>query len=621
MNNSESIKLAFEHYQAGNLQQAELLYTEILKIQPDNVHALYFLGVICYQLEKYDLSTVYFKQVIHLDPNNAGTYINLGDSLREKWELDEALASYQKALQLNPSLFEAYIHLGDTFYKKHQFDEAITYYQKALQFDQNDTYIYNVLGNALQEKGEISKAITCYKNALRLNPGYDKAYNNLGGALTESGQLDEAELCYRRAIQIRPKNSLAFQSLLNTMLYNSRHDVQTIFPEYLNFAKQFEKPLSFTISPHANKSDVIRTLKIGYVSPDFRRHAVSYFIEPVIIAHNRKHFEVFCYSNSLKHDEVTKRIQGYADQWRNIAGMSDEQAADLIRKDSIDILVDLAGHTANNRILLFARKPAPVQVSWIGYLATTGLSTMNYKIVDNYTDPVGKTEQFHTEKLLRLPECFLCYLPDRESPDVGSLPSLSTGHVTFGSFNNFIKMTSEVLKLWARILDKLPHSRLILKGTSFRDKTTCQYVKDMFIRRDIAAERITLQAFDPSPKHLESYNLIDIGLDTFPFNGLTTTCEAMWMGVPVVTLSGTTYASRGGVSLLSNVGLKDLIAKTHDEYISIAVNLAKDSKRLEWIRKHLRDIIKCSPLCDAEKFTANLETFYHKIWETWCKSV
>ena len=242
--------------------------------------------------------------------------------------------------------------------------------------------------------------------------------------------------------------------------------------------------------------------------------------------------------------------------------MSDEEVTELIQKDEIDILVDLAGHTANNRILVFARKPAPIQISWIGYLATTGLSTMDYKIADNYTDPPGKTEQFYTEKLMRLPESFLCYLPDKDSPEVGPLPALSTGHITFGSFNNFAKVTSEVFALWAKILNELPDSRLILKGKSFRDKTTCQYAINMFTQRGIAAERITLQPSDPSPKHLESYNLVDIGLDTFPFNGAATTCEAMWMGVPVITLAGTAYHSRVGVSLLSNVGLPELIAKT-----------------------------------------------------------
>jgi predicted O-linked N-acetylglucosamine transferase (SPINDLY family) len=405
------------------------------------------------------------------------------------------------------------------------------------------------------------------------------------------------------------------------MNYNCRYDAQTLAAEHLKFGKQIIEALSFDTPSYNNQRILNRRLRIGYVSPDFRRHPVTYFIEPVIIAHNREHFEVLCYSNSLKHDEVTIRIQEHADQWHNIVGMSDDEVTELIRRHEIDILVDLTGHTASNRILVFARKPAPIQISWIGYLATTGLSTIDYKIVDNYTDPPGKTERFYTEKLRRLPESFLCYLPDKDSPDVGPLPALSIGHITFGSFNNFAKVTSEVFTLWSKILHELPNSRLIMKGKSFYDKTTCQYAISMFTQRGIASERITLQTSDPSPKHLESYNLVDIGLDTFPFNGATTTCEAMWMGVPVITLAGDAYHARSGISLLSNVGLQELVAKTSDEYISIAIHLAKDLKRLQSLREHLRDMMTYSPLCDVKRFTANLELCYREIWETWCKSV
>jgi predicted O-linked N-acetylglucosamine transferase (SPINDLY family) len=405
------------------------------------------------------------------------------------------------------------------------------------------------------------------------------------------------------------------------MNYNSRHNPQDIFSEHLAFAKKFAEPLSSAVSLHTNERNPNRRLRIGYCSPDFRRHAVAYFIEPVLAAHNGEHFEIFCYSLVRIQDEVTKRIQGQTDQWRSMAGMSDEDAAELIRKEGIDILVDLAGHTAGNRILLFARKPAPVQVSWIGYFATTGLSTMDYKIVDGYTDPTGKTEQFYTEKLIRMPESFLCYLPDRESPEVRPLPALSAGHVTFGSFNNFAKVTPEVFTLWARVLQELPGSRLILKGSSFSDETTRQYARNMFQERGISAERITLQSWDPSPKHFASYHQVDIGLDTFPFNGATTTCEAMWMGVPVITLEGTAYHSRAGVSLLSNVGLPELIATTEDEYTGIAVHLASDIEKLDLLRKGLRDRMSHSPLTDAERFTANLELCYRKMWEDWCTNM
>ena len=436
----------------------------------------------------------------------------------------------------------------------------------------------------------------------------------------DRGQHNEAETYFKRALQINPDISITLSNLLFNMNYNSRYKPQDIFSEHLLFAKKFAGPLSSAILPLTNEPSATRRLRIGYLSPDFKRHAVAYFTEPVLAAHNREHFEIFCYSLVPTQDEVTKRIQKYSDQWRSIVGISDEDAAILICNDKIDILIDLAGHTAHNRILLFARKPAPIQVSWIGYLATTGLSTIDYKIVDGYTDPPGKTEQFYTETLIRLPESFLCYLPDKYSPEVGPLPAMSTGHITFGSFNNFAKVTPEVITLWARVLNELPGSHLILKGKSFSDETTCQYAINMFTQRGISAERITLQSWDPSPKHFASYNQVDIGLDTFPFNGATTTCEAMWMGVPVITLAGTAYHSRSGVSLLSNVGLPELIAETHDEYTGIAINLASDIEKLQLLRKSLRDRMSHSPLTDAKRFTANLETCYRKMWENWCNS-
>ena len=300
--------------------------------------------------------------------------------------------------------------------------------------------------------------------------------------------------------------------------------------------------------------------------------------------------------------------------------MSDEKAAESIRNDGIDILVDLAGHTGNNRILLFVRKPAPVQVTWIGYLATTGLSSIDYRIADMYTDPPGMTEHFFTEKLLQLPESFVCYLPDKDSPNFSKLPALTAGHITFGSFNNFARISHEVISVWSKILQTVPNSRLILKAFNFYDSTTRQNIIDMFTQRGISSERIVLLPWEKSPKHLESYNLVDIGLDTFPCNGGVTTCEAFWMGVPVITFAGTAYDSRVGISLLSNIGLPDLVAKTPDEYISIAVNLAKDLNRLQSLREKLRDMMSHSPLCDAKRFIDNLENAYRRIWENWCQS-
>lgn len=553
-----------------------------------------------------------------LNNQEAARLCDKGAILQGKGLIDAAIVHYQKALELDPNHAIALYNLASVYHKKGQLERAMINYQKSLRLHPN-SYACNNLGVILQERGELNEAITFYKNALKLDPKYDNAYANLGSALLETGQLDEAESCCRTANQQNPDNLVPHENLLNIMLYRSQYDAQTVFFEHLNFAKKFADPLSLAVSPYTNERTPSRRLKIGYISPDFRKHSVAYFIEPILASHNKDHFEVFCYSDVIKRDEVTWRLRGYAEHWEDISGLPDGRAAELISKDGVDILVDLAGHTAHNRLLVFARKPAPVQVSWIGYPATTGLSAMDYKIVDGYTDPPGPTERLYTEKLIHLPQSFLCYLPDKDSPRVESLPALKAGYITFVSFNNFIKVSSEVILLWAKILRAIPKSRLVMKAKSLSDKKVCNHVINMFAKEGISTERIKLLPQKPSTKeHLSLYNKADIGLDTFPYNGATTTCEALWMGVPVITLAGKTHASRVGTSLLSNVGIPEFIAKTYDEYLSVAVNLAGDLKRLQTLHESLRDMMERSPLTDAKKFIINLETSYRSIWEKWC---
>jgi protein O-GlcNAc transferase len=613
------------------------------------------IGASLQRKGKLDEAITYYEKAIQLNPTYAGTYNDLGNLFHDKRNIDEAIACYQKALNLNPNFTAAHYNLGDSFQDKGQLDEAIKCYQRAIELDPRFAYAYNNLAIALKDKGQIDEAIICYKKAIALNPNlvnaiyglanalqdkgqldeaieyYQKAlqhdsnhiraYTNLGHVFQSRGQLDKAETYYRRAMEIKPDDLIPHQALLMLMNYNPNHNAQAIFSEHLRFAKQHAQLLR-SATQHSNDCSPARRLRIGYVSPDFRKHSVAYFVEPVIASHNREHFEVFCYSNSLVIDEVTRRIQEYSDQWKTIVGMSDDNAATLIRNDKIDILIDLAGHTANNRILVFARKPSPIQVSWIGYPATTGLSTIDYKIVDNYTDPAGVTEQFYTEQLIRMPESFLCYLPDSESPEVGNLPLLETEHITFGSFNNFPKMTAKVISLWTQILKAVPGSYIVLKAKSFFDRMTRQYVTDMFAREGIEGYRIKLFSWLPSTKeHMNLYNQVDIALDTFPYNGTTTTCEALWMGVPVITLAGNSHASRVGESLLSTVGLKELVAHTCEEYIETAVTLAKDVQRLQYLRENLRNTIAKAPLTDARRFTVQLENCYHSMFEAWCQSV
>jgi protein O-GlcNAc transferase len=602
----------------GNLDEAIACFQKALQLDPVIPNTYYNLGRILKKRGELDKAMACFVKALKIDPQNAEAYNNLGRSLREKGDLDKAIACFQKALQINPDYVDACNNLGVSFQEIGQKDQAIAIFKKAIQLNPDFADAYNNLGISYFHKGQLGDAITCYQKALQLNPSMYTVFSNLGNVLKDKGQIDEAESLFRRAVYSTMDFSLAYSNLLLIMQYNIKHDAGAIYTEHRKFSEKYEKPLFSATAPHTNNRDVSRRLRVGYVSPDFRSHSVAHFIEPVLISHDREFAEVFCYSNSAVKDEVTERIQGHTDQWRNIVGMTDEEAAEHIRKDEIDILIDLAGHTAGGRLLMFARKPTPVQVSWIGYPATTGLSAIDYKIVDNYTDPPGMTEEFYTEILVRLPESYLCYLPDKDGPAVEKLPLSLKGHITFGSFNHYAKVSPEVVDVWTNILQSVPDSHLIMKAKSFIDSATCQHLQSIFEQKGITPDRIELLSWASSMReHLELYNRVDIGLDTFPYNGTTTTCESMWMGVPVITLAGNMHVSRVGVSLLSNVGLPELVAGTKDEYLSIAVNLAQDLQRLQFFRKNLREMMRRSPLCNTKRFTADLEKCYRMMWETW----
>lgn len=653
MHIDKAVRSAFEQYNNGNIEQAEAICKKILKKKHSNVDALNLLGMISYLKQDYSASADYIETALRYDTsnfqllNNLGTAYkaekklddaincyrkalllnplsaaannNLGSVLQEKRDVDGAMECYQAALRLDPQYADAYFNLGTALRVKGRIDEAIAHYQKALHFNPNFVEAYNNLGVDFKERGNLREALIYFQKVLELRPSFAEAYNNIGSILGDQGKLGDAEGYYRRALQLNPDFAVCHSNLLLSMNYSTHHDNRTIYQEHLNFANQFAVPLSSGIPAHTNECTSDRPLRIGYVSPDFRRHSVNYFVEPVLEAHNRDHFEVFCYSDVISPDEVTGRMQTYPLQWRDIVGMPDGQVASLVRADKIDILVDLAGHTAHNRILLFARKPTPVQVTWLGYPNTTGLSTVDYRIVDNFTDPPGVTDPFYSEKLVRMPESFLCYNPERESPEIGPLPSLQAGHITFGSFNIISKVTPEAAAIWSHILKEVPYSKLLLKAKSLFDKGTREYLGELFHQQGITPERLIFKFHTASYKeHLAMYNDIDIALDTFPYNGTTTTCEALWMGVPVVTLAGDRHASRVGMSLLSNIGIPELIAETGDAYVEIATDLARNTGKLRFLRAELRSMLTRSPLSDTERFTKHLEQLYREMWQTYC---
>jgi predicted O-linked N-acetylglucosamine transferase (SPINDLY family) len=583
---------------------------------PEEAQRLYQLGNAFRAQGQTDQAIAHYERALSLHPDFAEAHNNLGLALAARGRIDQAIAHYERALSLHPDYAKAHNNLGLALAARGRIDQAIAHYERALSLNPDDALAHNNLGNALRARGQTDQAIAHYERALSLNPDDALAHHNLGSVLMLQGRIDLAFPHYERALSLWPDNVAAYHSLLLILNYATDKDPAAVYAAHLDFARRWEAPLAEFIQPPANDLSRERRLRIGYVSCDFRQHSVGYFIEPVLAHHDHDRFEIFCYSNHLQEDEITERLKSHVDHWRRLVGLSDEQVANQIRADQIDILVDLNGHIGSNRLLVFARKPAPIQVTWLGYPNTTGLSAMDYRLTDRFADPPGMTEHLHSEKLIRLPECFSCYQPPRDAPEVSRLPAREKGYVTFGSFNNMAKITPEVIAVWVRILQSIPGSRLTLKNPALGGNAMQQTVRKTFTESGITPERLELLGHDPSPRaHLERYRSIDIGLDPFPYNGATTTCEALWMGVPVVTLAGQTHAGRVGVSQLSNLGLTEFIGNTTEEYVAIAVRLARDLDRLSPLRAELRSRMAASPLMEAQRFTKNLERAYREMWD------
>ena len=536
-----------------------------------------------------------------------------------------AVDSYRETLELEPGDPRIWCNFGAELDAIGQAEEAELAYRRALELDPALAQAWYNLGRLLQLEWQVTESERCYRvaaahvDANANRPLWLLIHRNWGLLLYNQGRPREAVALYREALAEYPQAADLVSNLLLTMLYDERCTQAESFAEHLAYAQRFEAPLRADWLPHANSREPGKRLKIGYVSPDFRAHSVAFFIEPVLAHHDPEQIDVYCYYSHSILDEVTLRLKSLVQHWRDISAISDDEAAKQIREDGIDILVDLAGHTAEGRLQIFARKPAPVQATWLGYPCTTGLSAMDYRISDAHADPIGMSEPYYSETVYRLPDTFDCYAAPRHAPQVGALPALAQGGITFGSFNNLAKLSREVRTLWAQVLLSVPGSRLFLKTAALTDAATRQRLTDDFASHGIGGERLIFASRDTThTEHLNRYNQIDIGLDPFPYNGVTTTFEAMWMGVPVVTLSGNSFYSRMGVSMLTNLRMADLIADTPEDYVKIAARLAGDLGRLKALRAGLRLRLANSLLTDANRFTRNLEKAYREMWANWC---
>ncbi|MEI6560438.1 MAG: tetratricopeptide repeat protein, partial [Rhodospirillaceae bacterium] len=543
----------------------------------DFPEALVNLGMVRRAQGRMDDSVACFEQALHLLPAYPDALNSLGLTLHAMGRTAEAIARYRDALGLRPDFADALNNLGLTLHALGDLEAAVSSYRQAVRCRAGFADALTNLGNALRDMGQVGEALACHHEALRAEPGSVAALNNLGGVLREQGRIDEAVAQYRQSLVLRPDYGDALSNLLFALNGLDTLTPEALFEEHRRLGAELEaRALAGVTCPaHTSHRDPERRLRIGYVSPDFRFHSVSQFLLPLLAAHDRAAVEIFCYAGVMVPDAMTERLRGHAEHWLTTVGLSDEALAARIRADGIDILVDLAGHTAHNRLPVLARRPAPVQVSWLGYPNTTGLRSIGYRFVDAVTDPGGTADALATETLIRLDGGFLCYGPPEEAPEPAPPPCLDRGVVTFGSFNNLSKLQESTLETWAAQLLRLPRARLLLKGQAFADAGSCALIRERFARRGIEGGRIDLVARIPDAAgHLGAYGRIDIALDSFPYNGTTTTCEALWMGVPVVTLLGDRHAGRVGASLLGRLGLDELIGRDRDHYQEIAVALA-----------------------------------------------
>ncbi len=600
----------------GMVDEAIGCYRQAIQLKPDYSEAHNNLGGVFRDLGRFDEAIACFRHAIRLKPDSAEPHSNLANALNDKGELDAAITSHRHAIRLKPDYAEAHNNLGSVLSTLGRFDEAIASFRQAISLKPNFAEAHNNLGSAMKDVGQPDEAIASYQEAIRLEPDYAETHSNLGSALTAIGRLDEAIASYHEAIRLRPHYAKLHSNLVLALHYHPGYDAAMIFQESRRWNQQHAEPLGKLIQPHTNDRNSGRRLRIGYVSPGFGDHPVGWFLLPLLANHDHQCVEVFAYAQVPAPDKMTRRLQTHTDAWRNLVGVSDAQAADLIRQDSIDVLVDLALHTANNRLPIFAHKPAPVQVTYLAYSGSSGLTTMDYRLSDSYMDPPGEDESVYSEQTVRLPETYWCYHPVVDLPPRPP-PSLDKGFITFGCLNNFSKVNEPLLTLWARVLLAAPTSRLLLHSYEGSHR---QQVLEHLQREGVNSERVSFVGKTPLADYFNHYQSIDIALDTLPYGGGTTTCDTLWMGVPVVSLAGKTAVGRAGLSILSVVGAPELVARTPEQFIQIATDLAGDLPRLAELRRTLRSRMQESPLMDAPRFASNIEAAYRQMWRNWCQA-
>ena len=597
------------------LDDAVDCYRRALEITPDYLDAHSNLSVVLQEQGRLDEAEACLRRALVIKPNFAEVHNNLGKILRETGQLEGAVKSFRRALELNPEFIEAHNNLGVSLKEQDRFVEAEACYRRALELKHDYAETHNNLAVLFKDAGRFEEAEATYRQALQINPNYAEIHCNLGDVIMTLGRLSEAEVSFRRALEIKPGLVTAHSNLIFSLDITSDIGIPALQSERKKWAEAHADALLQAIS-HSNEPEPERRLRIGYVSADFWMHSATSAFGSMLMSYDRSRFDVIAYSNTAKEDQLTQRFRQSVTCWRKIAGLSDDAVADLIRQDGIDILVDLSGFSAGNRLLVFARKPAPIQVTAWGYPSGTGMGAMDVLFSDPVIIP-PEEQQHYTEQIRYLP-CTLTYFSERVPPSVNELPSLENKRITFGSFNRLAKISDEAYRTWAQVLQAVPASRMILKTGELSDAVARARVIAHFTGAGVAAERITLLGRTSWQEHMAAFNRVDISLDPFPQGGGVTTMESLLMGVPVVTLYLPIFAGRVGASILTTLGLDDWIAETPEQYIEIAVRKAQGISALAELRLQLRSRFMTSALGDTDAYIRAAEQEYRQLWREWC---
>lgn len=600
----------------GRYAEAEACLRMALTIKPDFVQAHSNLAFNLQQQGRITEAEHSMRRAQLLEPDSAIGCFNLANILRQQGNLESTEMYLYQSLKLKPDFAKAHNNLGCLYKNQGRLSESETSHRKAIYHDPENALLHNNLGVVLNEVGKLREAEVSLRNALRIDPDLAEAHNNLALVCEGLGLFSDANKAYLRALELRDKFALAHSNLLFFLSHDEHIDANSLFLEHCRFGEKFELSLQEGLTEHVNLPDPDRSLRIGFVSGDFRNHAVSYFFEPVLAKlATDQDLVLHAYYNCNVNDDVTKRLRDKFRYWNSVAELSDADVEKNIRADGIDILIDLSGHTAYNRLPLFARKPAPIQLSWIGYPGTTGLQSMDYILTDRYFSPEGEFDHLYTEKIVRLPAS-APFMPFPDAPEVNALPALSNCYITFGSFNRASKITKAVIEVWARLLRSAPSSKLIIgampKNANFK------YIEDIFLMNGVARERISFFERCDMPEYLNKLRNIDICLDTFPYNGGTTTWHSLWMGIPTITKIGATSASRSGICILSHVALQRFAVKTEGEYVAEGVYWSENLSELANLRGDLRNRMRNSATLNPTLIADSVRSALRLMWQKWC---